>query len=97
MTVDEQLTYAFEQRDELLVFLSRRYPSYLCDRVPDDPSDADWPLILCIDGYAGPMYWHIHKSRIPWFAHVPRAGNSWDGSDRIERDKRLRACAWRET
>jgi len=97
MTKDEELRYAFEQRDELLVYLSRQFPCHLCERLPGDPSDEDWPVILCIHGVAGQMSWHIHESRLHMFRHVPQIQrNHWDGHDSIERHKRLRACAWQD-
>ena len=89
MTKDEELEYAFRQRDELLTLVAHEWGAVLMLRKDDDPSDADWPMILCIELHTGKLYYHIHKSRLHMFKHCGVVPNDWDGSDPDERTRRI--------
>lgn len=78
------------QRDELIALVAADYGAVLMARSTDDPSDADWPMLLCIELPAGKLYYHIHESRLHMFSGWPVGVNDWDGSDWQERSRRIR-------
>ena len=79
----------FTQRDELLVVLSKMWPSHLMPKAEDD--DADWKHVLCIYSPGGELYYHIADERLTMFSHLPVLASHFDGSDSPERTRRLNA------
>lgn len=80
---------AYRERNMLVAALSRLYPSHLMKH-PDDPIwDGDWRWIVCIEGPAGQMTWHLHDSHLPLFNHLLERENNWDGHTTDEKYARL--------
>jgi hypothetical protein len=85
MTAEAEI--GFTQRDELLVVLSKMWPSHLMYKADED--EADWPFILCIESTGGELFYHIALDRCKMFSHLSFRDNHWDGSGWDERTRRL--------
>ena len=83
LAVDRDKAYA--ERDELVAFLTRLWPSHLAV----DPDDLDWPVV-CIHSPAGQLTWHVPVREIETiFNHLIVAPNDWDGHEAVEKYARL--------
>jgi hypothetical protein len=81
----------YGERNRLVAFLSRLYPSHLALH-PDDPSwEQDWLTIVCIHSPAGQLTWHIHDSEVPIFYGLAMQANDWDGHTTDQKYARLAA------
>lgn len=83
---------AYTERDQLVAAISKCFPSHLC-RHPDSDIEweDDWRWIVCIHLPTGQATWHIHESELPWFSHLERKSNHWDGHSTEEKYRRLAA------
>lgn len=73
---------AYWERNQLVVYLSKLYPSWIEHHPIEDTTwENDWRNIVFIQFPEGLYSWHIHDSEIEYFSHLSfREGNSWDGS-----------------
>lgn len=78
----------YGERNKLVAFLSRCYPSFLAP-APDAEPGFEW--IVFIETPEGQLSWHLHDSELPWFEHCPRQkpGEWWDGHTTDEKYGRL--------
>ena len=85
----------YAERDRLVAALSKSYPAHLAwhDAYPGDGWDDEWRNIVCIHLPTGQVTWHIHERELPWFAHLGREPNHWDGHDTAEKYARLERIA----
>lgn len=93
--LNEQKNNAYWERNQLVVALSKLFPSAL-ERHPesDESWEDDWRWIVFIDLPTGQASWHIHDSELGNFDHLPRRKHmllvsSWDGHTTEEKYKRL--------
>lgn len=80
----------YRERAQLVAYLASRFPAVIAY---SDPAEPDWPVIYII-GPTGQMSWHLHRSDLPLFPHVPTvpADNpraQWDGHSTPEKYQRL--------
>lgn len=104
-TLVAQKNGAYSERNALVAFLSKLYPSHLARHDENDISwDDEWRWIVCVHAGTGlQMTWHIHDSEYPNFSHLIRstehkigdegifflAPNDWDGHSTEEKYRRL--------
>lgn len=88
-----QVAKAYAQRDELLVALSKVWPSHL---MPTKASaltagnDEDWLWSLYLDAPCGQLVYPLNNALAAQFSHLDRhRDNEWDGHLAKERSKRL--------
>lgn len=75
---------AYGERADLVAYLTANYPSVI-----DDTGDPDWPIVF-VSTPSGQMSWHIARSDLGAFRHVPHVENAtWDGHDTPEKYRRL--------
>lgn len=89
---------AYWERNQLVRFLSKVFPSWL-DRHPEDDKewDQEWMWIVYIMTPEGQLSWYIHDSELNDFNHLPSADHSkkpgshpkWDGHTFKEKYERL--------
>jgi hypothetical protein len=96
---------AYYERNQLVAYLSRLYPSHL-SRHPegDEDWDRDWMTVVCVHIGVQPrpigdsifvelveenLCWHIHDSEVPLFFHLEWGDNDWDGHSTVEKYQRL--------
>lgn len=86
----------YDQRDELLVALSKLLPAHLMPTKREATlagTDEDWLWSLCVHG-AEQMVWPLDNRSAARFSHLPRStANHWDGHDSKGRSVRLAALA----
>lgn len=81
---------AYKERNHLVAYLSRQYPSHLALHPAEDTAwEKDWRFIVFVNAPSGQMSWHIHNSDLPMFQHLTIADNVWDGHTREEKYERL--------
>lgn len=80
---------AYHERNQLVAFLSRIYPSHLAQHPTDPAWDPEWCNIVCIHAPCGQMCWHIHANEVPLFTGLGYAPNDWDGHTIAEKYERL--------
>ena len=84
---------AYKERNRLVLFLARCFPSHRCRHPESDTSwERDWMNIICVHGPAGQMAWHIHDSELPMFEHLRLEESHWDGHTADEKYERLYRC-----
>ncbi|MFZ3043714.1 MAG: hypothetical protein WA058_01225, partial [Minisyncoccia bacterium] len=84
---------AYRERNRLVLFLTRCYPSHRCSHPESDVSwERDWRNIICVHGPVGLMTWHIHDSELRMFEHLPFGESDWDGHTTEEKYQRLYRC-----
>lgn len=94
---------AYWERNQLVVALSKIYPSHLCLHSRKDKNwDKDWRWIVCIHapirhrvdyhifGSPEQLTWHIHKDEKEMFSHLKVSKNHWDGHTTEEKYDRLK-------
>jgi hypothetical protein len=86
---------AYRERNQLVSFLTRMYPSHL-KRHPDEDKDweDEWRRIVCVHSPAGQLTWHIHDSELEQFSFLNRKPDPfalcvWDGHTTEEKYARL--------
>lgn len=101
----KQKDQAYWERNQLVVALSKIYPSWLeLHSLEDETWEKDWRHIVFIEipVHSGARFqdieyprteqlsWHIHDSEVKYFQHLElRKGNSWDGHTTEEKYERL--------
>lgn len=86
----EKKNIAYRERNQLVAFLSKLYPSHLAEHpIEDENWEKDWRTIICIHSPAGQLTWHIHDSEADLFFHLGDGHNHWDGHTTEEKYKRL--------
>lgn len=67
----------YQERNRLVSFVSRCYPSYLAP-APDAEPGFNW--IVFVETPEGQMSWHLHDDELELFNHCPRwQSAAWDG------------------
>ncbi len=82
----------YTQRAHLLAFLSRCYPSYLCQTAERGKTVNMFPLVLTVEAPCGQMTWHIDRNHLDLFSHLELERNNWDGTGDDVRFERLGKC-----
>lgn len=94
---------AYYERNQLVSFLSKIYPSYLAKHVDDKPSsefediknssikwDDEWRNIVVVNSPEGQLSWHIHDKEVVFFNHLDyNYEYKWDGHTTEEKYQRL--------
>lgn len=82
---------AYHERNRLVAFISKLFPSYLTKHVPvDDPTwDKEWTWVVIINAPCGQLSWHIHDNELPLFNHLDKDVNEWDEHTTEEKYKRM--------
>jgi hypothetical protein len=76
---------AYRERADLVAYLAACYPSAILT----DAAEPDWPIVY-IQTPAGQLSWHVARTDIGAFAHVPPTDEAtWDGHDTPEKYRRL--------
>lgn len=80
----------YQERNKLVAFLTRCYPSYLAP-APDAEPGFEW--IVFIETPEGQLSWHLHDNELAMFNHCPRQkpGAWWDGHTTDQKYERLLA------
>ena len=78
----------YTERNKLVAFLSRCYPSYLAP-APDAEPGFNW--IVVVETPEKQLSWHLHDAELPMFDHCPRQkpGPWWDGHTTEDKYDRL--------
>lgn len=77
--LDDAKNNAYKERNQLVKFLSKCFPSSI-ERHEGEDWEDDWRNIVFIDLPTGQASWHIHDSELDNFVHLPRNhGRKWDG------------------
>jgi len=88
---------AYKERNRLVAFLSKIFPSHLCKHTPEDETwEDDWRWIVCIHSPQGQLTWHIHDTDYPLFKHLEEKEGHWDGHTTEEKYERLDKVNWFE-
>ncbi len=88
--LQQQVDRAYWERNQLVAFLSRLYPSWSAPATDTDPGEY-WHVVY-VESPAGQLSWHVHESEMGHFQHLD--GNepgTWDGHTTEEKYDRLRA------
>lgn len=85
--LEKEKNSAYRERNSLVAFLSKQFPSHLTKHIDDGtPWDEDWLNVVCVHTPAGDLQWHIHRSELTKFRHLEKTvENHWDGSTRAEK------------
>jgi hypothetical protein len=78
----------YAQRDQLVAALSKVFPAHLVDATDAEPG---WSTVVIVDLPTGQASWHLADHELPWFAHLERRPNDWDGHDDATKWARLAA------
>lgn len=82
----------YSERAHVVAALSKLFPASLEEHDGEDWDD-DWRTVCFIDLPSGQVSWHIARTDLPLFAHLPKgAGRIWDGHDTPTKYARLDAC-----
>lgn len=91
--LERQAKRAFEERDELLIALSKIWPAHL---MPTKAAaliagtNEDWLWSLCLHSPVGQLAWSLNNDLAARFSHLDRhEHNEWDGHTAEERSNRL--------
>lgn len=89
-----QKNQAYWERNQLVVALSKMFPSSLGRHEESDLGwERDWMnivyVVVPIDGQESQLSWHIHDSELPLFAHLSPFDLKWDGHTTEEKYERL--------
>ena len=86
---------AYRERNLLVAFVTRVYPSHLMRHpAADTPWEDDWRWIVCVHSPTGQMTWHIHDDDVGLFEPLVMEGElpgHWDGHTTADKYERL-AC-----
>jgi cell division septal protein FtsQ len=91
-TDKEHKDIAYWERNQLILFLTRLFPSHL-EKHPIE--DKQWPIdlrnIIVVETSKGQMCWHISDKELKYFKHLKlKKENSWDGHTIEEKYERLK-------
>lgn len=80
----------YRERDQLVAFLSRCYPSFLA---PSPDAEPGFRWIVFVESPEGQLSWHVADHEVDeFFAHLnKRAAARWDGHTSEEKYRRLLA------
>jgi hypothetical protein len=82
----------YNERNKLVQFLTKIYPSYRALHPDTEVWEDDWRNIIVVETPEGQLSWHIHDSETILFNYLPLKGNyKWDGHTMEEKYKRLSA------
>lgn len=82
---------AYYERNQLVAFISKLYPSHLSRHPESDKAwENDWRWIICIHSPAGQLTWHIHDSEKKHFKHLKEKPEHWDGHTTPQKYARLK-------
>lgn len=88
----KQKDQAYWERNQLVILLSKIFPSHLCKHDEKDLNwEKDWRWIVCVHTPHGQCAWHIHDSERHYFVHLPIKTNHWDGHTTEQKYDRLRS------
>jgi len=88
--LDESKNQAYWERNQLIVLLTKIYPSYITAHPQEDKEwDKEWRWIVCIDFPNSQGYWHIHDSEFHYFKHLTQKDNTWGGHSTEEKYERI--------
>lgn len=88
----EQRDNAYKERNLLVAFLTRLYPSHLAmhQDTPGAPAwDPEWRTVVCVHSPVGQLSWHIHVRELALFGGLSFTDNDWDGHSTPEKYLRL--------
>lgn len=85
----EERDRAYTERNRLVAFLARLYPSGL-RKTAIEGWDPEWDNCVYIDTPEGQMSWHFHGSDGHLFAGLPAYEKPWDGHSTEEKYARLK-------
>jgi hypothetical protein len=73
---------AYFERDQLVVLVSKLFPSYLCKHPEEDETwERDWMNIVNIElPTCKQARWHIHDDEVKYFSHLEYKDIKWDGT-----------------
>lgn len=82
---------AYRERNLLVLFLTKLYPSFRGLHEEDPKWGSEWMNIIYIETPAGQLSWHIHDRELPMFEHLELRTEKdlWDGHDTEEKYRRL--------
>lgn len=86
---------AYLERNRLVAFLARQFPSGIARTAIEGWSD-DWHGCVYIDTPEGQMSWHYHDSHTFLFEGLPPYVGKWDGHTTDEKYERLARAALKE-
>lgn len=79
---------AYWERDQLVAFLSKIYPSWIGWHLGE--WEDDWRNIVYVELPTGQVSWHIHSKELSNFTHLKQDfTKKWDGHTTEEKYKRL--------
>jgi len=88
----EAKNYAYAERNKLVAFLARLYPSGI-KRTDIDGWDPAWHNCVYVDLPTGQASWHYHDSDAALFSDLPAYGAEWDGHSTPEKYERVARLA----
>lgn len=87
--LNTQKDQAYKERNMLVAYLSKVFPSYRSKHPEDKDWDADWMNIIFIKTPEGQISFHVHDSEMPLFVRLEQRENDWDGHTTEEKYRRL--------
>ncbi len=94
-TDKEHKDIAYWERDQLILFLTKLFPSHL-EKHPIE--DEKWPVelrnIVMIETPKGQLAWHIHDKELNEFNHLKlKKGNTYDNHSIEDKYLRIKALS----
>jgi len=87
LSLREEKHQAYNERNRLVAFISKLYPSHMTRHPPDPEWDVEWLNIVCVHAPFGQLTWHIKLDELDLFSHLNMANNDWDGTTTEEKYK----------
>lgn len=85
-----RLEAIYWERNQLVVFLTKLFPSYLALHTPTHETwGTEWRYVVIVETPRGQLSWHIHESEKPYFDHLEIQENTWDGHTTEKKYQRL--------
>lgn len=89
-TTKKQISLVYAERNNMVAFISKLFPSYLSEHPVSDPHwPLEWSTLVFIETPKGQMSFHINKDELPKFKHLEFKENKWDGHSSEEKYRRL--------
>lgn len=90
--LEREKDQAYHERNQLVLALSKCFPSCLGRHPEGEEWEEDWKNIVFVMLPTGQASWHIHDSELPLFEHLlTSASIHWDGHSNEEKYRRLAA------
>lgn len=86
--IKEELWGVYKERNQLVLLLTKIYPSHLSKHTGKDWED-DWRTIVCVHTPEGQATWHIHDSEVKQFGNLAYCKDHWDGHTTPQKYRRL--------